>query len=252
MAPPAGGILGLMRIRNESLILRDSLDHLATIVDGILVFDDASDDGTAQIARSHPAVVEVISNRRWRSRHRIWEETANRRLLYHRALLHHPDMVVYADADERFSPELAAFLRDPAVRDVDGIRVPLFDAYLTPDDSSPIRPGQELLNGRRWFGPEKREILMAWRPTPAIDYRRPDSREPEGVGPTVVSVGWCQHYGKAISVAQWEATCDYYMTYFPSIYREKWQARRGKALHTVSDFGRPLYTWDEVMDHAVE
>lgn len=250
--PTSGAIIGMIRLRNEGDILQDTLDHLATIVDGVLVYDDSSTDDSVAIALAHPAVFEVIVNRRWRSRHRIWEETANRRILYRRALRHQPAWVFYSDADERFVGDIGGFLRSPEADGVDGVRVALFDAYLTPEDSEPVQRGHALLDLRKAFGPERRNILMAWRPTARVDYRRPDSREPEGVGERVVTRFACQHYGKAISVEQWEATCEYYLTHFPEIYRARWEARRGRAIHHVSDFGRPLHSWSEVENHAVD
>ena len=59
-----------------------------------------------------------------------------------------------------------------------------------------------------------------------------------------------QHYGKAISIGHWEDTCNYYMEHFPQ-YSDKWRQRKGLAVHTLSDFGTPLYSWEEVKKAGV-
>jgi len=56
-----------------------------------------------------------------------------------------------------------------------------------------------------------------------------------------------KHFGKCLSVEHWEETCDYYMNGFPASFRQRWETRKGKAIHTHSDFGRRLYTWEELM-----
>jgi hypothetical protein len=51
---------------------------------------------------------------------------------------------------------------------------------------------------------------------------------------------YCQHYGKSLSVEHWEETCEYYMRHFPfDTYGRKWRDRKGRAIHTQSDFMRP-------------
>jgi glycosyltransferase involved in cell wall biosynthesis len=50
----------LLRVRNEELILRDTLDHLSTFADFIVAYEDASIDNTRLILRSHPKVVLII------------------------------------------------------------------------------------------------------------------------------------------------------------------------------------------------
>ncbi|WP_295123093.1 glycosyltransferase family 2 protein [uncultured Leifsonia sp.] len=247
---PAGSIVGMIRLRNEQDLLQDTLDHLSGIVDGIVVFDDASTDRSREIAVGHPHVIEVIVNRHWRRRNRIWEETANRRILYARAKRHWPAWVFYSDADERFVGDIRSFLQN-AGPEVHGLRVNLFDAYMTPEDHAPHREGQPLLDFRSSFGPEQRRILMAWRPEASVDFTTRDAREPQGVPGPFVDRFECQHYGKALSEAQWEETCRYYVDNFP-VYRDKWLARMGKALHTESDFGTPLYSWVDVTSHAVD
>ena len=56
------------------------------------------------------------------------------------------------------------------------------------------------------------------------------------------------HYGKSLSVEHWEETCDYYINHFPfQTYGRKWLARKGQAIHTQSDFMRPLYEWGDAL-----
>ena len=81
------------------------------------------------------------------------------------------------------------------------------------------------------------------------DYR-PDQRIVHGYSNPAFG-GYCRHYGKAISVEEWEAACDDYERWFPEPYRSNWRSRKGNAVHAESDFGRPLYTWDEVKSRGV-
>lgn len=240
-----------MRERNEELLLKDSLDHLAQFVDAIVVFDDASTDNSVEIAKAHPVVIEVIQNKKWRKKHRVWEETANRRKLYKRARSYHPEWFFYSDADERFEGDIRDYLLSGCPEEVMAIRVNLFDAYITANDRNPYEKGVELLNFRKFFGPEKRDIIMIWRNKKPINYIRQDAREPQNIHGKQVTKFYCQHYGKSLSIEHWEETCEYYVKFFPK-YREKWEARRGRAIHEKSDFGNPLYNWSEVKKHSVK
>jgi len=123
------------------------------------------------------------------------------------------------------------------------VRVQLFDAYLTDRDQQPIYKGQQLRNSRVYFGPERRDILMIFKNTPVVRFEGLDSREPAVEG-EVDTLFYCQHYGKSISIAHHEATCDYYINHFPwDSYGEKWTARKGRAIHKTSDFNTKLYRW---------
>jgi glycosyltransferase involved in cell wall biosynthesis len=242
-------VLGLLRVRNEHLILKDTLDHLSTHVDGIVVFDDASTDDSVEIARGHPAVLKVLVNKRWR-KDREWEETSSRSLLYRTARQYDPSWFFYTDADERFEGSIRQYLLEQCADSVSAIKIALFDAYITEDDASDYASGQ-LYGFRRHFGPEQRNITMLWRAGTKVVFNLPDQREPLGIDPARIEVRfYCQHYGKAISIGHWEDTCDYYMEHFPK-YGDKWRQRKGMAVHTLSDFGTPLYSWEEVKKAGV-
>jgi len=99
-------------------------------------------------------------------------------------------------------------------------------------------------NERKWFGPEFRDIGMFFRNTPHLSYTKPDQRVANYLQGALVS-GYVKHYGKAISIKQWEDTCDYYISYFPESYKSKWEARKGNAIHDKSDFGNALILWED-------
>lgn len=237
-------IIGMLRMRNEALILKDTLDHLSTIVDGIVIYDDCSTDDSVKIALNHPLVLKVCKNASWRPEGRAWEESASRQKLYQMARRYKPIWIMYSDADERFEGDIRGYLLSSNSEGVDGIRISLYDAYMTHSDHKPFKKGSKLYNFRKYFGKEKRDILMIWRNNSRVYFNRPDAREPVGVK-NIETKFLCQHYGKSISVEQWEETCDYYSKYFPQ-YSEKWRNRKGKAVHSKSDFNTDLITWDTI------
>jgi hypothetical protein len=58
---------------------------------------------------------------------------------------------------------------------------------------------------------------------------------------------YCQHYGKSLSVEQWEESCDLHSAFPFDTYGRKWLDRKGQAIHTQSDFMRPLYEWGDTL-----
>ncbi len=240
-------LVGLTRMRNESLLLPDTLDYLSSQVDAIVAYDDASTDDTVALLRAHPKVAAIVANQ-------VWEEDADARKRAegrHRGLLldlarerlPHEWMFCF-DPDERVICDMRGFVTNLSAT-YDAVRVRLFDAYMTQDDHAPYVQGQSLLGFRRYFGPEERNILMLWRNRPEIVFAAGDGRTPRGMTNVKIDLA-CQHYGKSLSVEHWEETCDYYIRHFPfETYGKKWTERKGKAIHTESDFGRPLYEWGE-------
>jgi len=233
-------VFGLTRIRNEELIIQDTLDHMDTFCDGIIVYDDSSTDSTLDICKKHKSVIKIIENKNW-SEDRLTAEYASRQELFLEAKRHlgEDDWFVYMDADERI---VCDSLRE-MMRNADVIAMKLFDVYITEDDKD-----KEYWE-RNMVGIEYRIIPMAYRMSVAKGWKNRNQREClyDPAKSWVAISGYVKHYGKAISVDEWESTCDYYIKYF-SKYSDKWAKRKGKAIHDKSDFGTPLMKWEEVMN----
>jgi len=236
-------MVGLTRIRNEELIIEDTLNHLSEFCERIYIFDDASEDGTVGICKAHPNVVEVLQAPSWDA-DQMWVQGAQRYELFEHAKSHESDnWYVYIDADERLDVD-PQFLRsdNSELQGYSAVVMLLLDFYLTPDDHAPYQRGADLKELRQWVGSESRDILIAF----TRQARYPEVggyRMPRVPGPALKR-GFVRHYGKAISVQQFEETCDYYAQYVPNL-ASKWAARKGKAIHTVPDFGRQLLSYED-------
>jgi len=242
----------MSRVRNEALVIEDTIKHLESFCDGIVIYDDCSTDNTVfLIKQSAKKLLHLEEGKLWRP-NRVVEETRHRALLLKMAARYNPQWFFYADADERFIGEIQSIL-SALPKDIDGIQVQLFDAYLTGEFCSPYIRGDRLENLERLYGIERRDILMAWRNSKKFHYIGLDAREPvpRRKANIIKADIYCKHFGKAISIAQWEETCDYYEKHFPEPYSSKWAERHGKAIHVYSDFGTLLYTWDEVKKYAI-
>lgn len=228
-------ITGITKVRNEALIIEDTLKHFLEFCESVILYDDDSTDSTVEIASSFERV-QVIRGTSW-NKDRPREETRQRRLLLDKVTT---PWTWCFDADERLVGELPDL-------DADAYRFRLFDGYMTPGCKKAYKKGY-LLDLKRKWGPEFRDILMLFKTDKAI-YKGLDKREPRVKGRTARSGAYIKHFGKCISKAQWEETCHYYSEFWPEPYRSKWKARRGKAIHTESDFGRALYSWWDLMTH---
>jgi hypothetical protein len=200
-----------------------------------------------EILRGHPKVALIVTNRSWEAdiEARRIAEGRHRGLLLQTAREHLQfGWILCFDPDERITGDLRGFVEGTHSSDYDGVRIQLFDAYMTPGDHAPYQADRELLGFRRFFGPERRDILMLWRNRLEFIFAK---REPVGVERVRTGL-YCQHYGKSLSVDHWEETCDYYIRHFPfDTYGRKWRDRKGRAIHTESDFMRPLYEWGDTL-----
>ena len=128
----------------------------------------------------------------------------------------------------------------------------MFETYITAEDEE---LSEWQYRQRRWCGDEYEHSPIFYRNTPWIGFFRPDQRNME-VGPPLrpyedFYFGKARHWGKGLSVKKWEEKCEYYSTVFGPKYAEKWDLRKGKAVHSVSDFGRPLVRWDDLLAGTV-
>jgi glycosyltransferase involved in cell wall biosynthesis len=243
-------LVAMLRVRNEAKLIADTLRHLDEHTDGVVIYDDFSEDATVEcIERSDARVLSLIRGRRWEE-DRASEETRHRQLLMDEAVAHKADWVLCIDADERLDGQVRPLLTE-AAGSVDGFRLRLFDAYMTPELRADYTNG-ELAHLERMFGPEERKILMLWKATSSFGFRgrKQPQREPVfGLRTRVVDAPVCiKHFGKAISVEEWELTCRLYRDHFPEPYSAKWAERIGRAIHTSSDEGRPLVSWEQLME----
>lgn len=227
-------IVGISRIRNEAHIISEVLDHVSQLVDEIVILDDCSTDYTVQICESKKKVSQIIRIREWESdpdkRRKL--EGAHRQLVYDYAFSRlQPDWIYLFDGDEFADFEGIDFRSD-------AYKLRLFDYYITKEDK------HLSWEDRKWMGPEFRDITMLFRPHHSIRFTSRVPRLPAYY--KIQKAGSVKHYGKAISIEDWEKTCQYYINHLNEKgIRRRWQKRIGKAIHSVSDFGNPLIQWDE-------
>jgi hypothetical protein len=167
-----------------------------------LAYDDASADRTLELLRSHPKVALILANGAWETdvKARRTAEQRHRQLLLQcaREQLQFDWMFCF-DADKRVTGDLRDFVSGPRAEACDGVSIRLFDAYMTLGDRTPYQPDQQLLGFRRFYGSERRDILMLWRNRPEVFFAEGHEREPGGICRLRTDL-YCQHYGKSLSV----------------------------------------------------
>lgn len=235
---------GITRVRNEALIIADTIEHYLGHCDNIILYDDCSTDDTIGIAmRTGGSRVRIIPGDEWRTDRKM-ENTRHRAILTRAALESGAEWCLCFDADERLVGTLP-----PLNHDATGYRFRLFDGYLTREVQGAYTGGA-LADLPRMWGPEYRDIIMLFRIANA-SFVGTGRREPAMTGRVRLAPVMVKHYGKCLSVEHWEETCRYYSTYFPEPFKSKWVSRRGKAIHTRSDFDRPLFGWAALMDSPI-
>lgn len=244
-------VRGIIKARNEAHVIADTLDAWAPYcTDGIHVYDDHSLDETADICRSHPAVVEVVTSDLI-DPDRERAEWYNRQVILASAqrFLGPMDWVVYFDADEQ--PEIFdnRILEDPSVGCV---ALMSFDVYVTEEDAHlPTADYRQ----RRYCTPAFQVQPYFYRNNQDLVFQLPDQRNLTSTWTQqgeYVLTGMLRHFGTGISVEHWDNKCQYYGEVFGPRYAEKWNSRRGKAVHTHDSFGVELVLWDDLRTGKVK
>jgi len=223
----------ISRVYNEEAMIQDFILHyLPFATGGFWFFNDGSIDNTLDEIQKFKTS-NIISSLRTSAIDSHAAQNEQRRVIIEHAIKHlnENDYFMLLDVDEFID-----FTINPLMITSDAVNFKLFDLYITPED-------KELeWTEREYIGPEYRNIIMMVR---VGAYRTLENDRTIIHSGNIVEGGYVKHIGKGFSEAYWERKCEHYATPgMPGKYQSKWEARKGKAIHTSSDFGRDLIPWD--------
>lgn len=89
----------MLRVKDGMFFAKEWLDCFEKLADEIVVLDNGSTDGTYEMLKAHPKVVDII-------RTEGYNEGRDKNLLYDRVRLRKPDWCLWVDIDEIFEPGL--------------------------------------------------------------------------------------------------------------------------------------------------
>lgn len=224
-------IFGISKVRNEQEIIKDTLNWWGKFCDKFFICDEMSEDRTVEILKQNPKVTVIKKD--WWDEDRERAEWVNRQIALSTAQAKPDDWICCFDADE--------FIYDFNLKDLADCEVvacKLFDVYITPEDAA------KTWKERQWIGPEYRLIPIFFKNSIELGFNLPDQRVMNFPSNYRIKVtGTIKHFGKGFSIKQFEETCSYYVKWWPK-YRDKWQKRKGHAVHTKSDFNNQLIRWE--------
>ena len=229
------------RIYNEECIIAEFLNHYREITTGGFYFyDDGSTDNTLSVLKSNTNVKHIIEGERHSTIASHTNQNKQRQQILQVALdnLDENDYILLLDADE-----FIYFNSDAFDGKYDIGKCPLFDLYITKNDL------QSHWTERKYVGPEVRDIIFMVRvgSYKTLLHDRTIVPIPNSISKFI---GFVKHVGKGISVEYWERKCNHYAnSNMPEKYSKKWNNRKGKAIHEMSDFNRTLYKWDYIIEN---
>jgi len=89
----------MLRVKDGMFFAKEWLDCIEKLADEIVVLDNGSTDGTFEILKAHPKVVDIVCTQGY-------NEGRDKSLLYNRVRLRKPDWCLWIDIDEIFEPDL--------------------------------------------------------------------------------------------------------------------------------------------------
>ncbi|MDB5010128.1 MAG: hypothetical protein JWQ06_917 [Mucilaginibacter sp.] len=89
----------MLRVKDGIFFVHEWLACFEKLVDEIVVLDNGSTDGTYEVLKAHPKVVDIIKTEGY-------NEGRDKNLLYERLRRRNPDWCLWLDVDELFEPEL--------------------------------------------------------------------------------------------------------------------------------------------------
>ncbi|MET4082566.1 glycosyltransferase involved in cell wall biosynthesis [Pedobacter sp. UYP30] len=89
----------MLRVKDGIFFAEEWLRCFEKLADEIVVLDNGSTDGTFEMLKKHPKVVEVIQTEGY-------NEGRDKNMLYERVRLRKPDWCLWVDIDETFEPQL--------------------------------------------------------------------------------------------------------------------------------------------------
>lgn len=101
-------LVAALRVKNETWVIRYTLSALSEFVDKIVVVDDGSTDGTVEVCKAFPKVVEIHENG-LRGENQV-NEAADWNRLTALARKYGATWILYTDADEMLEPAIKEFV----------------------------------------------------------------------------------------------------------------------------------------------
>jgi glycosyltransferase involved in cell wall biosynthesis len=92
----------MLRVKDGMFFAKEWLECFERLADEIVVLDNGSTDGTYELLKDNPKVVDVI-------RTEGYNEGRDKNLLYAHVRSRNPDWCMWVDVDEIFEPELTRF-----------------------------------------------------------------------------------------------------------------------------------------------
>jgi glycosyltransferase involved in cell wall biosynthesis len=92
-------LIVMLRVKDGLFYLNEWLRCFEKIADEIVVLDNGSTDGTYEVLKAHPKVVDIV-------RTEGYNEGRDKNLMYAQARKRNPDWLLWLDIDEIFEPEL--------------------------------------------------------------------------------------------------------------------------------------------------